>query len=351
MMYAWNEQTLRMAVEQIEQFAAINGVVELRGLEAPNRRGVCVAYIQPNADIDLERLLRGQSPVNLYISVNRPHEGVICRAPFRWVVGGKMLSGDDIIMRTHLVLDFDPVRPAGIPSSDAEHARALEACMWLLRAIERSFGVRPRFVLDTGNGAQALFPIAQTVAEGNQTQPNALRFLSRALEKRYQDIKLDLATVNPSQLTRLAGTYNQKGYEWGDRRHRVAQLLVVNPDANTVAPVAEWAQAYGAEKVVSEKSTAPSDADPEGLEAVLKRLREAGLTPLPPRPMRDGAWLIPLERCAFNPAHLRGHTNPGVIVSADGRIGYKCFHTDCADRTGRAFREWLESIQTQCTRE
>ena len=344
MMYVWNEKLLEMAVAQIEQFAAVNGVVELRALESHSRRGVRVAYVQANADVDLERLLRGQSPVNLYISVNRPHEGVICRAPFRWVVGGKMLSGDDIVMRTHFVLDFDPVRPAGIPASDTEHARALEACLWLVNAIDRHYGVRPRFILDTGNGAQALYPVAQTVAEGGQTQPNALRYLGRVLAKRYADIKLDLATVNPSQLTRLAGTYNQKGYEWGDRRHRVVRVLEANMEVATPAPVAEWAGAW--EKVETARAAEPSVSDPEGLAPVMERLRACGLEPLPPRPMRDGAWLIPLERCAFNPAHLRGHTNPGVIVSASGAVGYKCFHTDCANKTGRAFQEWMKSIQT-----
>lgn len=330
----------------LQQWLAINTVVELRAMESPSRKFVQNAYLpsEPSEAFTpcaLRNLLESTDGVNLYVSVNRAHPGVICRSPLLWTPGGKGLNQQDITRITHLVLDLDPVRPAGIPSSDAEHRDALRAADWLIQALEKYYDARPRIVLDTGNGVQLLYPLDEPNSpETSRRVKSALAYLQRGLEKMFPSVKLDPATINPAQLTRLPFTTNAKGYPWGDRTHRTVRLLATDWDAPN-APLARWQPAPKPDRTPPE-----TDAErPEPLEILLQQLDAAGVRYRTPRPLNaDGDWVIPLEQCVFDPAHTAGHQNPGVLL-LKGRIGYKCFHSDCVNRNGRAFREWLAATE------
>src|SRR5438552_1828195 len=109
-------------------------VTELRVLNTP--RGTVSGYFN---DIDKLATAAGQwsgKAPGVYATLNPVNPALLARASNRLLEYAKHTTSDsDIVQRRWLPLDFDPVRPAGISSTDAEHeaalARARECVAWL----------------------------------------------------------------------------------------------------------------------------------------------------------------------------------------------------------------------------
>lgn len=327
------------------QWIQINTVVELRQLGVNVSGGAQSAYLIEDPQFTaglLGQLLSAVSGVNLYMTTQRVHPGCICRAPLMWVMGGKGVGAADITALTHLVLDFDPVRPAGIPASDQEHARAREASDWLIGAVQHKYGYTPRLVLDTGNGVQVLYALELEIGIGPNTQARlkrVLEYLGTVLQRRYPDVQIDPAASNIAQLTRVPYSTNAKGYPWRDRVHRRVSVLEFEPSAAPI-DLSVWDRTDPVPVPPETHGVAYGHNDAVPLDALVQRLRDAGLEPQSPRPTRNGGYIIPLARCAFDPDHTGGRQNPAAFWN-DGRIGYKCFHTECVHKSGVALRRLL----------
>src|SRR6266508_4394040 len=109
-----------------------SSVIELRIL-ITGRTGTVSGFFD-----DFERLAQaaanwsGNAPA-IYITLNTCDPALLARSANRLTSRAKHTTADhDIVKRHRLPLDFDPVRPAGISSTDGEHEAALErarACM------------------------------------------------------------------------------------------------------------------------------------------------------------------------------------------------------------------------------
>ncbi|HMF13204.1 MAG TPA: hypothetical protein VKE94_12895, partial [Gemmataceae bacterium] len=64
----------------------------------------------------------------------------------------------DVLRRCWLPFDFDPKRPAGVPSTDEEHKAALKRARECRRWLREQAWPKP-IVADSGNGAHLLYPI------------------------------------------------------------------------------------------------------------------------------------------------------------------------------------------------
>jgi len=134
-------------------------------------------------------------------------------------------SDKDIVRRDWFPLDFDPVRPADISSTDAEHDAALqraEACAsWL-----RSRGWPAPVAADSGNGGHRLYRIDLP----NDDDSRAL--LQRGLEALamyFSDsaVALDVSVFNAARIWKVYGTLACKGDHLPERPHRLSRLLDV----------------------------------------------------------------------------------------------------------------------------
>src|SRR5262249_31177609 len=104
-------------------------------------------------------VMRWNGKASVYFTINRVTRALLARANNRLVDYAKQTTSDaDIARRLWLPLDFDPVRPAGISSTDMEHEAALtrsRACAaWL-----QSLGFQAIVIADSGNGAHVLVRI------------------------------------------------------------------------------------------------------------------------------------------------------------------------------------------------
>src|SRR5207247_1842544 len=141
----------------------------------------------------------------------------------------------DILKRRWLLIDFDPVRPTGISSTDAEHEAALkrarEVRAWL---IEQGVPGNAMVLADSGNGAHLLVRIDLPNDGGSR---DLVQRCLKALDLRFSDgaVGVDLTTFNAARICKLYGTLACKGDSTPERPHRVARILEV-PDALMVAP-------------------------------------------------------------------------------------------------------------------
>src|SRR5262249_30056263 len=104
--------------------------------------------------------ITGADAPGVYITLNPTKPGLRARANNRLVAGAKATTTDDQITgRRRLLLDFDPVRPADIPATDAEVAAALRArdqCEGFLTDLGWP---APLYRMLTGNGSALVYAI------------------------------------------------------------------------------------------------------------------------------------------------------------------------------------------------
>ena len=266
-----------------------------------------------------------------YVTANPVAPALLARAAnrIRDVRRDPLTADKDVVSRRWLLIDCDARRQAGIPSSDAEHAAALALAARIADEMAGDWG-RP-VLTDSGNGAQLMYPVDLPAEDGE-----LCRDVLAAAGRRWSspEVEIDLAVHNPARIWRLPGTFNVKGDEIGDRRHRMARILSV-PDRLDPVP-AEKLQAFRAayhplpDLAGSEVVPAPRGAF--DLDAWIARCcPELGA----PQAWQGGRkWIFPI--CPFNP----DHTNKSAVLiqQPGGAIAFRCHHNGCAGNDWRALR-------------
>src|SRR5438552_866101 len=148
----------------------------------------------------------GQAPA-VYVTLNPIKPELLARASNRAIPYAKITTADnDILKRRWLLIDFDPVRPTGISSTDAEHdaalKRAREVRAWL---IEQGVPGNAMILADSGNGAHLLVRI--NLPNDGDSRTLAERCL-KALDLLFTDqvVAVDLTTFNAARICKLYGT-------------------------------------------------------------------------------------------------------------------------------------------------
>jgi hypothetical protein len=132
-------------------------------------------------------------------------------------------TDENILSRRWLPFDFDPARPAGISSTDAEHeaalTRARECGDWLTTQ-----GWLDPILADSGNGAHLLYRI--DLPNDKASQALIARVL-QAVAQKFSDgqVKVDTDVSNAARIWKVYGTLACKGDSTPERPHRFARLL------------------------------------------------------------------------------------------------------------------------------
>jgi hypothetical protein len=164
----------------------------------------------------------------IYYVLNEINPALLGRAYNRLKEHAEYTTADNNILRRRWVpVDLDPIRPAGVSSSDDEHAAALTRAQEIAAAMEQEFG-RP-ILADSGNGAHLLYAI---------DLPNDPRSLSVVtgiltdLDKRFSDdvVKVDVTCANAARIWKAYGTVARKGDSIPSRPHRMSTILEVPHD-------------------------------------------------------------------------------------------------------------------------
>jgi hypothetical protein len=162
----------------------------------------------------------------IYISLNPCNPALLARANNRLKPYTEQTTSDNYILRRRwLGIDFDPVRPSGISSTDYEHGRAIAVACGTWDEL-RSAGWGDPILADSGNGAHLLYLLD---APNTPEVTELIRRLIAGVAKRCatDGVAIDLSVFNPSRIWKLYGTLSCKGDSTADRPHRRSRLLEV----------------------------------------------------------------------------------------------------------------------------
>jgi hypothetical protein len=363
---------------QVRQFLRVlvaeGAVFEIRVLNCTDRAGSNYPYTVSgyyqhgqieSAVTDIVALdVTGRAPT-IYITLNPVNPDLLARSANRLRYRARETTKDaEVVGRHWMLIDCDPVRPAGISSTDRELALSL-AKAEQVRAALSALGWPEPVVLMSGNGYHLLCRIDLSAEDGGLVQ----RVLG-GLADRFDDaaVKIDRSVHNPARITKVAGTVaagkgddlvGVEGVE--DRPHRRARLVSVPEMVGVVsrqlleelAPKPEPTSSPSPQTTSKPRSNDSTvferfDHDAAGVRGYLER---HGLTVKGEK--RDGsATLLFLDRCPVNPdCQSVNDSDIAVIVADDGTIAYKNWHNrgeglrwlDVREALEPGYKAWVQA--------
>ena len=260
---------------------------------------------------------------NVYITLGELKDECFSRAQSEHFLKSPQTTSDTEVIRYRwLFVDLDPVRTAGISSSDEE----LEAARILADKVLEymaGLGFAEPIRAMSGNGYHLLYRI--DIINNDQGQSlieKCLKVLSAIFDN--GKVKIDTTNSNPSRICKLHGTLAQKGRSTKQRPHRMSSILAV-PDAVQITPtkiLLRLAEELPEETKPPQKMTAPSAGKEFDLVDFMAR---NGLTY--EIDSNDRATIYKLDACPFDPSHKDGDAK--IFHYSNGAIAFKCHHNSC----------------------
>lgn len=248
-----SQQQQAQAVEQIHRTLTIfhkpGSVVEIRILGIPGRgrphqaSGYFTDFAQAAkvaAGFDADR-----TPGGIYFNLNVINPALLARSPDRITEHLADTTADkDIVRRQWLLVDVDPDRPKGIPSSDAELEAARIVGSEVRDWLQTGFGFFEPIEAMSGNGWHLLFPID---VPNDDESSRCVKAVLQAVAATFggdntpdglPTVTVDTAVFNASRITKLYGTVARKGHGIEGRPLRRSELVYV-PDYLEPQPLTE----------------------------------------------------------------------------------------------------------------
>ena len=199
------------------------------------RAGVISGYFDNPASLvtAIREVDARYSPAGIYCVLNPVVPALIGRAYNRLRERSEHTTADsNIARRRWLPVDLDPVRPAGISSSDEEHEAALARARTIADEMSGEWG-RP-IVADSGNGAHLVYPIYPIDLPNDEESLRMVTGALAMLDQRYSDaiVKVDVTCANAARIWKVYGTVARKGDSIPGRPHRISRVLEV-PDGKS----------------------------------------------------------------------------------------------------------------------
>ncbi len=185
---------------------------------------------------DHEKLARDAEEFdgNCFLTTNKLDPAIPATNELQRCKKGACTKAENIVRRTLLYLDADPVRPAGTQSTDAQHQAAID----LVKFIAGQLPFPRPLIGSSGNGACAWW---KSDLPPDSPLP---KLVLKAIKKRWETpaVTIDTTVASLSRIGRLLGTCNYKGGHIGrqatiiDVPQRVVTEEVVPPPGVPVTP-------------------------------------------------------------------------------------------------------------------
>lgn len=323
------KNTEKLKRELIKTFSIINSANEYMEVRILNSStGTLSGYFNSAEDIyNAVRTFDGK--YNIFFTLNQISPEIVARSQDHFTKYAKNTTTDsEISKRQWILLDFDPVRPAGISSSE-EELKAAKACAMKVRKYLSEEGFpEPVFAL-SGNGYHLLYSCH--MVNGDQERETIKKFLE-ALDHKFSDekVKVDRANYNAARICKLYGTVSCKGDDTEERPHRRSRIIKASESIEQV----QFEQLQEIiEKILpdsKQKQSSSRDKKEKWKHMPVKEyLEEHGLEIAREKPYMGGTCYV-LKRCPFNPDHA--DAGAYVIEYPNGKISAGCHHDSCADK-------------------
>ena len=181
----------------------------------------------------LVKELQGQdlARANVYMTIQQLHEGCAARWQWNCFINASReklptTSDKDITRYKFIPIDLDPVRPAGISSTEEELRHAHSLCPQIVEYMSEQ-GFKDYVYAFSGNGYHLLYRVDMPNNEESvQTMQGYLRRLDEVFSNEFCHV--DTTTYNPARVLKLYGTIAQKGRYTENRPHRMSKILRVH---------------------------------------------------------------------------------------------------------------------------
>ncbi len=259
----------------------------------------------------------------IYYTLNPVNPALLARARNEVKEYAQATTSDrDVVRRRRLLIDIDPVRPAGVSSSDLEKEAARQKAK-AVRAWLVARGWPASLAGDSGNGFHLLHSID---LENNAESTELLKLCLVALASKFDDdiVKIDTTVYNAARIVKAYGSLAAKGDSTDDRPHRIARLLTKPENLGTVTTVSvELLRALAEEAPNKEtrhrKGEGHTKITPERMEQFLDYHRVGR----GPRMAYQGGHKWQPEECPFNSDHQK--PDCAVYLFEEGPQ-FKCSH-------------------------
>ncbi len=330
---------IRRAIELLHP----EGVVELRALFQRGRKRTAAGYFdgEHRAElVDAAAELNADGAA-VYFNLNPLDPQLLGRYANRIEDYAQATATDaNVTRRQWLLIDLDPTRPKDTSATDAQ----LEAAKATGRAVYAELQERgwPKpIVAESGNGLHFLFWVD---LPNNDEARDLIKSGLEALAQKFDSgaVKVDRSVFNAARIVKLYGTLANKGDNTPAAPWRLSRIALV-PDELLPVPV-ELLHALASEAKPTERpranGAAQSGAHAWSESDVSAFLARGGFEVVGEPAPHDGAIRWKLRACPFNREHGPGEA--AVFQTADGRLGFKCQHSSCADRHWADLRELVD---------
>lgn len=314
-----NSSEVRKAIQCLQ---GTDSVFEVRAIGTA-KKDILSGYFR-----DAETLLRAFDTIdlrqrNIYVTLGQVKSDCFARAQSQHFLKSPQTTSDtDVAGYRWLFIDLDPVRPAGISSTNAE----LDIAKKMARKVYlylKDLGFMEPIKALSGNGCHLLYRISiRNDAEGRQLVEQCLKTLAALFDS--DDVKIDTTNYNPSRICKLHGTLAQKGTSTADRPHRMSRIF-------SIPEVVQPTEKAFLKKLIDElpdpeqKTTTKRYSDSEQEFNLVDFLSRNGLTY--EEDSNDRAKIFKLDACPFDANHTNGDAK--IFQYADGAIAFKCHHNSC----------------------
>lgn len=305
-------------------------VLELRIPKAGKYGTISGYFDKPAAFADAVVGLADVGFTGYYFTINPVKPDLLVRSVNKYEKWAENTTSDsDILCRSWLPIDLDPVRPAGISSSEEEHAAALQRAAdieeWL---ISRGWPAGAFIRADSGNGGHLA---ARIDLPNDNAARDLIKHCLEALDFIFSDenVKVDTSTFNAARIWKIYGTMAKKGSDTPDRPHRLAKIIDAPEMAETVSREQLEALVAILPKAEPIKSSNGQTFDP------VKYAEEHGAHVT--RTKNWNGWQIAiLDECPFDSSHSRGEAC--LMVHQSGARKFSCKHDSCKDNDWQALK-------------
>lgn len=286
------------------------------------KKGTISGYF--NNEESLERaIMRYDGKNNIFFTLNEISENIVSRSKDHLTMFAKHTTKDsEIIRRRWIPVDFDPVRPAGVSSTDEELGYAKQ----LFEEVKDYFlsqGITGMVYAMSGNGYHILIPV--DLPNDDKSTKLVKEFL-KSLDKKFStaQVKVDTSTYNAARIIKLYGTVACKGDNTEERPHRRSYIIGI-PD--TIEPASETLlrkiSDMEEESVMEEKEISKQRVTLP----VREYLETHGIEISHEKPWGAGGICFVLKTCPWNHDHT--DNSAYVIQLPNGKVVAGCHHNSC----------------------
>lgn len=260
---------------------------------------------------------------DIYFSLNPVAKDLVARSANRLTLYAKNTTSDqDIEKISYILIDLDPVRSAGISSTDDEKKHAHQKAKDIFDFLATHGWPNP-IIADSGNGYHLLYCVDLANTKDNREK---LKTLLVTLDQLFSDDKthVDTTTFNPSRIVKLYGTKACKGDSIKERPHRWSKIIF-KPEQVLAVPsdrIDRINQLSAIEKV---SETPKGKTQKINVEEFIKKYE---LGPYTKSSWNNGVRYV-LKTCPFNEEHQ--DSSAYIIQFDNGAICAKCHHDSCSE--------------------